>query len=680
MNLDGGPHRPSPAGQPPSRPDGLVAIGSPIVVVGRPSFRQRSLTLCRARCNRGVVLSSPPALRWPFVVEAIVLCACPGLTSYALTRDDPAAFVESNAIGDASWPAVALHLVGSAAIVLAIAWTLARRHGDPRTLDAWRPAFARLRWLLLGPPLVALFHDPEGFLSFRRPILILLCAAIVAAVVPRWPAAATRLRATLGHRWPLVPLVAGTVLTALHLGRLALLRHQALHTRAFDLAIYDNILFNTMHGDFLACSLVKGGVHTSAHFDPVLALLVPFYAIAPRAETLLVVQLLWVLSSVVPAYLLARHRLGDRMGATIVALLVLLYPSVHGIVLSDFHSLALLAPVALWLVVFLDTGRVRLYWVALVLVLLVREDAALFAIGVGAYAVLCVPRARRLGLYTIVASALWLAVVKLAIMPDAGLLMESSEASYTYANRYRKLIPEGGGARDAIATLVTNPAFVLTHVSTHEKLMSLIALLLPLGLLPLFAGRRLLLCAYGLAFCFLATQAFIHYPLFHYATVLYPMLFAALPTAMLHAQSWLRSHGTAPALAKARVHAWLVTCAVLSSLTMASWIETPPFQLHTPVPHALGDEERETHAWLRGVIAEIPADASVSATNRVGPHLSNRAAMHIVQQQIETEWIVAHDDDLRSEAGAWVWAMLRAGTYEEVARLEGRLRVLRRVQ
>jgi uncharacterized membrane protein len=621
--------------------------------------------------------------RWGFVAEAIVVALCPGFATYVWSRPDVSAFVGANAQEAASLPAATLHLLGSAAIVGALLWWLARRHphGGARSIAAWRRAVARLRWLLLLPLLLALFHDPDGFLSIRRPLLVLACAAVVAFAVPRWPAVPARLRAAFGgSHWPLVPLVAGTGLAALHLHRLALLRHQALHTRAFDLAIYDNILFNTMHGEFLACSLVKGGVHTSAHFDPLLAVLVPVYALAPRAETLVIVQLLWVLSSVVPAYLLARHRLGDRVGPTLVALCVIGYPSVHGIVLSDFHSLALLAPVALWLVYFLDTRRTRAYLVALLLVLLVREDAALFAIGVGLYAVICVPRARRLGLLTIAAAAVWLAVVKLAVMPDAGLLMENSEEAYTYANRYRRLIPEGGGTRDAIATLVTNPGFALAHVSTHEKLMSLLAFLLPLGLLPLLAGRRLLLLAYGLAFCFLATQDFIYYPLFHYASVLYPMLFAALPAGILRAQAWLRRTGTPAALVPVRVHAWFATCAVLSSLTMASWIETPPFQLHTPVPRELGDEEREVYAWLRDAIAEIPADADVTATNRVGPHLSNRRTLHIVQQQVETEWIVAHDDDLRAEAGAWVRELMRSGRYEEVARRDGHLRVLRRVE
>jgi hypothetical protein len=136
---------------------------------------------------------------------------------------------------------------------------------------------------------------------------------------------------------------------------------------------------------------------------------------------------------------------------------------------------------------------------------------------------------------------------------------------------------------------------------------------------------------------------------------------------MLHA----RTHIAAP-----RLHAGLLTATVLSSLTMASWVETDLFSLHTPIPRTLTAEERAAHAWLRDAIAAIPPDAPVSASNRVAPHLSNRKTLHVIQQQIETEWIVVHDDDLAAEEASWLRDALHHGVYETVAR-DHDLRVLR---
>ena len=253
-------------------------------------------------------------------------------------------------------------------------------------------------------------------------------------------------------------------------------------------------------------------------------------------------------------------------------------------------------------------------------------------------------------------------------MPDAGLLMENAEDAYPYANRYRRLIPPGGGARDGVATLLTNPSFTLMHVVHRSKLLSLLGTLLPLGFLPLLSGRRLWLCVYGLAFCYLATHDWIYYPLFHYQSVLYPMLFAALPLGMLRAQQHLEPP---------RLQAALLTTTILASLTTASWVPTDTFALHTPIVRALTPDQRAAHRWLTEATHEIPQDAPLSASNRVAPHLSNRAALYVIQQQIQTDWIVVHDEDLSTDDATWLRNALHHGHYETLDRAHG-IRVLRR--
>ena len=596
----------------------------------------------------------PRELAW-----AAAIAVSPGWVGYTLTRPNPQAFVRGNAPASIDLGVAALCLLASAAVVAGLWWLLRGR--DP---------IRRTRALVLLPVLVALYFDGAGFLGMRRPVLILASAALIAWVAPRIPK-----RVLASMRRYAVPLLAVAIVgTAAFLIRLALLRHFGLHTRAFDLGIYDNTVFTTLHGDFLGCSLIRSGTHTAAHFDPILAIVALPYAIAPRAETLIVIQALWVLSSAVPAYRIAHRKLGDRASALVVALCLLAYPSVHGVILYEFHSLTLLAPAALWLVEFLDAARPRLYLGALAIVLLVREDAALFAIGVGVYAVLATEH-RRLGALTIAIAATYLVAVKTLAMPDAALLMEHSDEAYAYANRYRGFIPEGGGAGDALATFVTNPAYVLGHVLSREKVMAMIAFVLPLGFLPLLAGRRLLLIAYGVAFMFLATHNSLYFPMFHYSSVLYPMLFAALPAGMLRAQALLEARGDAPDLARRRVHGWLITCATLGTLTMGAVLPNAPFKLHTPIPRSLRPAAAEQIAWLRRAVTQIPPDATVSGTNRTTPHVSNRVGTRLVQQQIETDYLLIHDEDLAPAEKAWLRARGRA--YEPVDE-HGPLRLLRR--
>lgn len=603
---------------------------------------------------------------------AVPVAASPGWVTYVLSQPDPMELLRSNAGGA---PGVALlHMLAGALVVAGVWAWLARRWGS------WQTAVSVSRVLLLGPIALALYADPEGFLDVRRPVLVLVSAVLVAVSVRAWPgeppAWVQRISRSVGHRGAAIVLLVGVGMIGLFLVNLAILRHHGFGTRAFDLGIYDNIAWNSAHGHLLGCSLIKGGVHTAAHFDPILIAFSLPYMLAPRAETLVALQAIWVLSGVVPIYLIAMRRLDDRLAATILALGFALYPSVHGVVVRDVHSLALLATPALWMLWCLDAQRSVGYWVAFAVTLSTREDASLFVIGVGVYAVLATPERRR-GALTIVLALAYLVIVKLAVMPDPALLMQDSDHTYAYANRYRRLIPADGGALDGVATLLTNPGFVLGHLLTWEKFSAAVAFLLPLGLLPLGAGRRSLIMAYGVAFIFLASHKSIYYPLSHYSSVLVPALFAATPEALARARGWIESRGHAPGRARAMLLAYLGTCLTLGSLSMGALLDTPTFRPVTEL-RSLDAEQQAAYSAFAEATAKIPREASVTASNRAAPHTSNRTELYIIQQRIEADWLVVHEADLEGLDGAWVYGLAQRGRYVEVVRMPGVFWVLQR--
>src|SRR6185369_6347467 len=128
---------------------------------------------------------------------------------------------------------------------------------------------------------------------------------------------------------------------------ISLVNHHALNTRTIDLGYYDNIFYQSSHGHPLACSFIKAGYHGSAHFDPLLVVLSPLYLLYPRAETILVLQAVWLGSGVVPVYLLARDKTESRVAGLVVAAMYAAYPALHGANMYEFHSLTLLSPLVL---------------------------------------------------------------------------------------------------------------------------------------------------------------------------------------------------------------------------------------------------------------------------------------------------------------------------------------------
>jgi uncharacterized membrane protein len=297
-----------------------------------------------------------------------------------------------------------------------------------------------------------------------------------------------------------------------------------------------------------------------------------------------------------------------------------------------------------------------------VLALLVREDVALCVMGIGFWVALREER-RMQGLLTIVGAALYLTAVKMWAMPDPALLMSNSEEVYAYANRFRRLIPEGGGASDAAVTLATNPSFVALHVLTSNKIASVAMFLIPLAGLPLLGGSRLWLGLWGVTFLYLASKTSVSYPLVHYASVLYPALFAALPEGMRRFS--VRGGGAVePRLGFAT--RYLLFAALLSGMSWGALRPNEAFALHTDTPWELSQSEHELAGWLWETARQADAETSVTASNRLGPFFSSRRALHLPAQRQRTDLIIVHKADLGPADLKWLRALISGDEYERV--------------
>lgn len=404
-----------------------------------------------------------------------------------------------------------------------------------------------------------------------------------------------------------------------------ILDHHNLGTTVYDLGIYENLLWQTAHGGFLDCSFIKGGNHTSAHFDPILWLFAQVYRVYQHAETLQVMQTLWLASGSLPLWKLALHRLKNEWMAAILVLAYFLYPALHGVNIFDFHSLALIIPLVMWAAYLLDTGGLRRYWVVFTLLLLSREDISIFNCFLGTYAIL---RGHvRTGLATIGISLLYLACVKLFIMADSSLLM-SADKAYSYVYFYEEMIPHAKeGARGLLISLLTNPLYALKVLFKQEKLLFFFHLLAPLLALPFAAGRKVVLMIHGLLFIGLASRKNLFSLHFQYSSVLLPMLFAAVPDGLVRVadSARLRMLG----LARNRL-AWTLVLGILTSSLLVSWKQGAIFDNAAfvggwgPLVKRPTQEMRDRYAKLQEMIARIGPEAAVSANDETGPHIANR--------------------------------------------------------
>jgi uncharacterized membrane protein len=274
-------------------------------------------------------------------------------------------------------------------------------------------------------------------------------------------------------------------------------------------------------------------------------------------------------------------------------------------------------------------------WVGLCLVCMTREDMPLLACFLGAYAML--RRRTFTGLAMVVVSLTYLAVVKLYVMPDPGLLMSSKE-SMSYAYFFSEMIPyPDEGIRGFVTTLFTNPSYALKVLFTEDRVFFFLVLLQPLLFLPVLGGKKRFIMIYGLLFLGLATRKYVFDLHFQYSSVLFPVLWAAVPDGIAQASE----SRVVPAL---RLDRRRIPGTLVWSMFVAMALTTVKYGGMVPNDHFKAgwnrlsrklDEER--YEYLQELLDQIPEDAAVCASSSLGPHVSARKGAY--------KWPACHESD-----------------------------------
>jgi uncharacterized membrane protein len=456
---------------------------------------------------------------------------------------------------------------------------------------------------------------------------------LAAALAPRLAPLA---RALAGRRaLPLLVVVAAAAGYAAWFSRLTLEAHWNGHTRAYDLAIFDNLMWNLVHGgDFLVSTPAGGGEHShfGRHATLLAYALAPFYALRQSAENLLVLQALLLGFAAVPLFGFARRQLGP-WGACALALAYLLYPPLHGSNLYDFHFLTISPFFVLCVAHALET-RSRA-WLALStgLALACREDVALLVAVLGAHHVLA-SRRTTAGLVLAALGGAWFVATKFVLMPLAS-------TGGIYSDIYQGLVPEGASGFGAVLqTLLVNPGFVLGTLLTATKLEYALLILAPLAFVPLRRASGAVFLLPGVLFTLLSTD----YPPtvsigFQYTAFWTPLLFLA--AALL-----LREDAFSGASAHAARAGWLGAFALLALVCSVQYgaifqQRTASGGFHDPFPFETTPLDLERRRLRAEVLRALPPDARVAASEAVAPHVSNRAVAYTLREGVrDAEYVV----------------------------------------
>ncbi len=442
---------------------------------------------------------------------------------------------------------------------------------------------------------------------------------------------------------------------------MGVLRYKTFASPNFDFGIWCN-MFHNMKETGLAMVTCERDMllsHFAVHISPVYYLLLPFYCLFPSPLTLQIGQAVVLAAGVIPVYLLARHFKLSNQHTVLVTALYAFFPIITTGCSFDLHENCFLPLFLLFTFYFHEIKKPIPMYVCAVLVLSVKEDAAVYLLFFALF--LLVGEKKYLHGSILAAMAVGYFLLCGYILETTGTGMMS--------NRYDNLIYNADdGLVGAIKTVIVNPGYLLTQLFADkdlkwDKVMYVVYTLLPLGLLPFVTKKpsRWLLTAPMLI------NLLTMYPYqprigfqYHFgvaAFLIYAMLKNLPEIEVPNVRRTLLSVAAAACLCS-----YLVTVVPLIGPRIKSWRENKDYY-----------EEMETF-----LEEAVPDDASVAASAFLLSHIADRDEIYEVfyhQNKPDVEYVVL---DARYAADyEKFYAAYTAQGYTVVDQLDNRIVILK---
>jgi uncharacterized membrane protein len=444
---------------------------------------------------------------------------------------------------------------------------------------------------------------------------------------------------------------------------LAILRHDSFNSSGFDLGIYDQVTWNTLHGRFFFYTTTgQPALHFSNHASLNILLVAPFYLIHSGPETLLFLQAAAIGLGGLPLFWLGREKLKSDLAALSLLLAYLLFPTLEIVTLWDFHPPVLSVGFFMFAFYFLVKRRPVWFLVFVILAISGKESLPLQGAFLGLYAMLRY-RAWRLGGITMALCLAWFFAVMYWLIPAYSVTGE-----HLFIGYYADL---GDTPAQIVLTALTRPDLILKNVWQPDKLRYLYDLLTPFAYLPLAGLPVLLIGTPSFAINLLSANTAMHDATGgQYGADVAPWL----AWGALYGLVYLRRaiNYWRPAMATAAT-------TLLSLILVSVAVVWHLFRGYSPLAFDPPHWEITRHDRLaERFLAQIPAEASVAAQGKLYPHLSNRVIAYQLPDVNQAEYVFfdvttgtwpVHPNDIHTLAQD----LLRSGEYGVLDAADGYL-------
>lgn len=413
----------------------------------------------------------------------------------------------------------------------------------------------------------------------------------------------------------ITPLIIVGILVAIYvigMGILVTLIH-SLYLTTHDLAIFEQSFWTTIHqGEFFS-NTVDTIYHCSfgAHNSPILFLLIPLYLIFQSPLFLLLISTILLGLAAIPLYYISRRYLSERFSYLIV-FIYLLSPAIHGINLYNFSTICFV-PLLVFLCWYgLISDRWKMYLIAGLLLIIVREDVALMAAMIGLYGIFFSENRsgtfRTCHIILIICAICFAALSMAVIIP---YFAPASTLSSQYTHNLIENLPLYGKQRIVLFAETFAPSLFIPFAAPEVLLVGLFQFL-EVFLSPTYS--------------FLDLQ--YHYPGMFQPIIILATLYGLFRiNKRLHLdqkENWPRYIG----------YALLVG-------SIISFVVVSPFVAYaTIIPDYLDQAHSEKFQLLDTITSHLPGDAAIVTQDNVIPHLAQRKEAYQYGYHPDADYVI----------------------------------------
>lgn len=402
--------------------------------------------------------------------------------------------------------------------------------------------------------------------------------------------------------------------------------------------------------------------HFGVHFSPIFYLGLPIYFIFSSPITVQLIQALMIALPVIPITLLCREYKMSHWMTIAVSLLYALYPATAGGAMYDIHENCFLTFMILMTIWAVEKKKNILAIVFTLLTFLVKEDAPIYILILGAY-FLFSKKDKKRGIILMVAAAVYFGAA-IAIVNSFGLGILENRFSNLYFD-------SEGGMGQIIRTILTNPAYVIGQITANssteslDKIEYIMVMMIPVAA-ALFTTRKKY-SRYILILPFVVINLMTTYPYLHNIGFQYNFGVIALFVYVII----MNLSGVKIRKAKTIVCASVIGAGILFTSLM--------FPKLTYYADKLNDNS-ETFEQLNQAIDTIPENASVCASGFLTPHLSKNLELYDqnhLEEDIYTDYLVV-DKRFEDQVSAFD-NILASGQYESVYDISGVIQIYHKI-